>query len=81
MKKKLLFATVAVTVSISYYHVTRSFDNNETKKTWMDIYDVEALTDCEKINGSKPNGHCVENDRLEYFCAKPGFLQSKNCMQ
>ena len=67
MKKKFLFATVATTVSIFGYLGTTLFENNETKNSLMDIYDVEALTDCEKINGSKPNGRCVENDRLDYF--------------
>ena len=42
---------------------------------------VEALSDCESINGKKNNGHCTHDDHLRYFCESPGFFDSVDCYQ
>ena len=42
---------------------------------------VEALADCESVNGYENDGHCVHDRVNNYFCKTPKFLQSRDCRQ
>ena len=42
---------------------------------------VEALSDCECVDGKKNNGHCTHDDHLRYFCEAPGLFQANDCYQ
>ncbi|MBR2018332.1 MAG: hypothetical protein IKA00_13760 [Prevotella sp.] len=82
MKKKvfmLLPCIAAIVIATAIDKKTLS----ETSTNFSSLFsqDIEALSNCESIDGQKNNGHCTKNERLEYFCEKPGLLQTKNCLQ
>lgn len=82
MKTKVLIVAIVASISIFCYLDNAKTESNGMADSYqMGLYDIEALTNCEAIDGHKNDGHCVSNDRREYFCAKPGFLQSRNCAQ
>lgn len=59
----------------------KTFVSNEAVISPLISCDIEALSNCESVDGQKNNGHCTQNDRLEYFCEKPGLFNSRNCLQ
>lgn len=76
MKKKIILAIVLACVGIISY-----FESSETKTASSMILQsgVEALSTCELPDGYRANGHCVSNDRGQYFCSNE--KGSKDCFQ
>lgn len=68
MKKPLLIILGVIAVSAI---AAIGLNMNASNKDCADIAlnDVESLTNCERVDGMKDNGHCVSNDRYVYFCA------------
>lgn len=81
MRKKTFVVALAASVSISVFLGLKDTENNESGNSFIGLSDVEALSDCELIDGYEANGHCVHNDRNEYFCADASFWQTKDCRQ
>lgn len=73
---KTLGLVAVLALSIGAYAV-KDLSENEC----IALSDVEAISDCEIPNGVSANGHCVKNDRNEYFCARSSWWQSDNCYQ
>lgn len=81
MKKKFIgFALVAI-VAASGYVGYRTHALNSSASIAFQFTDVEALADCELVNGKLPNGYCRKDSYNNYFCGSPHWFYSDNCIQ
>lgn len=76
MKKKIIFASVLTCVGIVCY-----FESSKTNTVsgMILLNGVEAISTCELPDGYRANGHCVGNDKGQYFCSNE--KGSKDCYQ
>ncbi len=81
MKKKLIsFALVAIIAASGYmgYHTHTS---STSASVALQLTSVEALADCELLDGTLPNGYCRQDDYNNYFCGSSHWWYSDNCLQ
>ena len=81
MKKFFLKLSCFAAVAIATFIGNKSFETSAYETTNLFSENVESLSDCEVPNGKEKNGHCTQNDKLEYFCESPGFLDHIDCVQ
>lgn len=76
MKKGIIFAVILTSIGIiGHFGAAQS----KAKSSFLQISDVEAITTCELPDGYRANGHCVSNDRNQYFCSN--LSGTRDCVQ
>ena len=76
MKKGFILATIVAAMSIIGYVESAQ---SKTDTSMIQLTDMEAISTCELPDGYKANGHCVSNDRYQYFCSN--VSGSRDCVQ
>lgn len=79
MRKK--YFLIPIFVGILSYGLTTVQKGNSAIPQMLSTDDVEALANCESVDGHDNDGHCTKNDYKVYFCESPGFFDSKDCLQ
>lgn len=80
MKKTIVYCTVAFLSAVLCYCIHFSNERGNSLSVLLPT-EIEALTNCEAVDGEANDGHCVHDDSHHYFCKSPGFLEKKNCKQ
>lgn len=77
MKKVLLFCLISASIAAIMLTSRKKTANTES----IILEEIEAITDCESVNGYPNDGYCRSNDYNEYFCGSSHWLWSDNCRQ
>lgn len=78
---KKIFYSIPIFVGMMVYGLTTMQKENPAIQQMLSTDEVEALANCESIDGYDNDGHCTKNDYKVYFCEGAGLFDGKDCLQ
>lgn len=81
MKKKLIYSALVAIIVASGYMGYSTHASSTSVSVVLQLASVEALANCELLDGTLPNGYCRKNDYNHYFCGSSHWWYSDNCLQ
>lgn len=80
MNKKNVFAAILFAAGMVSSAII-AMQNSEHQASEIVLNEIEAISDCERVDGNEDDGMCVQDDYLHYFCASPVAGKTPDCLQ